>query len=260
MKTPSSPLAPRLLFWLGALFSLLPAAAPALDPPPASLGAVPTVTLRQKSATTSIGLGANDIAGRLDLTDAELDFITAAKLTIGDTLTPALTLSAPLSRTAATTLTLIANPATGTIVPSGPGTDLDLGPGGALTIGGPGAGLGFGIAGLTADTQYAQMKVLGTVNLNSARLVLSSSLAAPAAGNAFTLVDNDGTDAITGTFAGVAQSALVPWPGSSTLVGRVVYNGGPATMSSSPSRPAPSPASPHGPTPTSQPRPSSRPT
>ena len=37
MKTPSSPLATRLLFWLGALFSLLPAAAPALDPPPASL-------------------------------------------------------------------------------------------------------------------------------------------------------------------------------------------------------------------------------
>ena len=48
----------------------------------------------------------------------------------------------------------------------------------------------------------------GTVNLGGAALegdVLSGFV--PSVGNSFTIVDNDGTDAVAGTFAGLAEGA-----------------------------------------------------
>jgi hypothetical protein len=192
---------------------------------PVSAGVASSVNLHQKSGTTAINLGSADLVDTLGLTDAELDQIATANITIGDTATRALTVSAPVSRAAATALTLVTDPAAGSIIPAAPGIDFTLA-GGTLAIGGPGSTLSFGVTGLTPDTQYSQLKVAGGVNLNGAKLALSSTFAAAAAGNAFTLVDNDGADPVTGTFADVAQGGLVPWPGSTTLVGRVVYNGG----------------------------------
>ncbi len=193
---------------------------------PISRVAASPVVLRQKTATTGIDLGGADTSGTLGLTDAELDQITAGSLTIGDTATPSLNISVPVTRSAGTALTLVtATSGAAAVNPSASGTDLDLGTGGVLTLGGPGAGLTFPISGLTLDTQYAQLKVTGGVNLNNARLILSPSLAG-AAGNAFRLVENDGTDAVVGTFSGYPQGSLVPWPGSTTLVGRISYTGG----------------------------------
>src|SRR5262249_6414923 len=60
--------------------------------------------------------------------------------------------------------------------------------------------------GQTADTQYNQRNVIGQVKLTGADLVLSGSYA-PAPGDSFLIVNNDGTDAITGTFNGLPDGA-----------------------------------------------------
>lgn len=73
---------------------------------------------------------------------------------------------------------------------------------GRLTINGNAVFGGFvaELNGLTSGTQYDQLVVNGTVTLSG---TLSPSLAfGPAYGGGFTIIDNDGTDPIVGTFAG----------------------------------------------------------
>ena len=65
------------------------------------------------------------------------------------------------------------------------------------------------IAGATAGT-FDQIAVVGTVSLNNA--VLQTSLLSsyiPAGASSFTIIDNDGADAVTGTFNGLAEGATV---------------------------------------------------
>jgi autotransporter-associated beta strand protein len=57
-------------------------------------------------------------------------------------------------------------------------------------------------------TGYDQLDVTGTVQLNGATLDASLGFA-PAAGHAFVIVNNDGTDPVAGTFAGLPQGAVV---------------------------------------------------
>jgi hypothetical protein len=71
-----------------------------------------------------------------------------------------------------------------------------------------GATLSTEINGTTAGTNYDQTVVNGTVNVSGATLSLSGSYT-PVVGNSFVLVDNDGTDTITGTFTGLAEGATV---------------------------------------------------
>jgi hypothetical protein len=73
-----------------------------------------------------------------------------------------------------------------------------------------------------------RLRVFGTVNLSNAtlRLVLSNSFA-PAPGESFTLIDNDGADAVNGTFAGLPQGALLTNQlGGSNFVFQINYAGG----------------------------------
>ena len=71
---------------------------------------------------------------------------------------------------------------------------------------------------------YDQVKVTGTVSLGGA--TLDASLIGgfvPGFGNAFTIIDNDGSDAVTGTFAGLAEGAVVDVGGTGMLI---TYKGG----------------------------------
>jgi fibronectin-binding autotransporter adhesin len=77
------------------------------------------------------------------------------------------------------------------------------------------------ILGTTAGTQYDVVNVTGTVTL-SGTLSLSGAFV-PALGDVFTIVVNDGADAVTGTFAGLAEGATVLFNGV-TL--RISYIGG----------------------------------
>jgi autotransporter-associated beta strand protein len=81
--------------------------------------------------------------------------------------------------------------------------------------------LAIDLNGVTAGAGYDQLKVLGTVTISSAIQV--SVGFTPAIGYKFTIVDNDGNDAVIGTFAG--------WPeGGTQMVNgnlfRITYKGG----------------------------------
>jgi hypothetical protein len=71
--------------------------------------------------------------------------------------------------------------------------------------------------------QYGSVDVTGTVNITTATLSLSGPLYAPSAGEVFTIIVNDGTDAVTGNFAGLAEGATVTFNGVQL---RISYVGG----------------------------------
>jgi autotransporter-associated beta strand protein len=65
------------------------------------------------------------------------------------------------------------------------------------------------ITGLSAGTQHDQVIVNGSVSLTGSLSVLFSGTATYAEGDMIFLLVNDGTDAISGTFAGLSQGATV---------------------------------------------------
>jgi fibronectin-binding autotransporter adhesin len=84
----------------------------------------------------------------------------------------------------------------------------------------------FELAGPTAGTQYDQIKVTGTVALDPATAELRTVILpgySAVAGQKYVIVDNDGADAVTGTFMGLAQGATFT-VGSGQF--RISYTGG----------------------------------
>ena len=74
------------------------------------------------------------------------------------------------------------------------------------------------------DGDYDRLVVTGTVNLGGSRLNLSlAQLYKPVAGHTLTILSNDLTDAVTGTFAGLAEGDTVSAGGSHF---RISYAGG----------------------------------
>jgi hypothetical protein len=102
---------------------------------------------------------------------------------------------------------------TGTVSPGGasPGS---LAVTGSVTLGGP-----F-VADLTGAASD-RLKVNGAVTLGGALTI--NPTAAPTVGTVITLIDNDGTDAVSGTFAGLPQNAVVTVGGTRY---RISYAGG----------------------------------
>jgi autotransporter-associated beta strand protein len=68
------------------------------------------------------------------------------------------------------------------------------------------------IEGTTVGTQYDQTNVTGTVTIAGGTLTLAGAYV-PVAGNVFTVIANDGADAVTGTFTGLAEGATVVFNG-----------------------------------------------
>jgi fibronectin-binding autotransporter adhesin len=80
------------------------------------------------------------------------------------------------------------------------------------------------LGGTTECTAYDQQVVTGTVSLGNATLsTLIVNDFKPAAGNTFTIIKNDGTDAVTGTFNNLAQGATFTVDG---YVLAISYTGG----------------------------------
>jgi autotransporter-associated beta strand protein len=64
------------------------------------------------------------------------------------------------------------------------------------------------LTGLTPGNSYDQLNVTGTVSLASAALTVVPAFATPVSiGQQFTIINNDLSDAITGTFSGLAEGA-----------------------------------------------------
>jgi ELWxxDGT repeat protein len=79
------------------------------------------------------------------------------------------------------------------------------------------------IAGPVAGSQYSQLSVSAAVQLAGTLGVSLASGFTPLPGATFTILDNQGTAAVTGTFAGLPEGALVP-AGGGTF--QISYRGG----------------------------------
>lgn len=85
---------------------------------------------------------------------------------------------------------------------------------GMLTVNGntslaSGSALSVDLNGLIAGNLYDQLKVTGTVNVTGATLLARMNFGG-AVGNSFVVLDNDGSDAVVGTFAGLPQGSTFP--------------------------------------------------
>jgi autotransporter-associated beta strand protein len=69
------------------------------------------------------------------------------------------------------------------------------------------------IEGATLGTQYDNTNVTGTVTIAGGTLTLAGAYV-PVAGDSFTIIANDGADAVTGTFAGLAEGATLAFNGA----------------------------------------------
>ena len=80
------------------------------------------------------------------------------------------------------------------------------------------------LANLTPCTKYDQTKVTGTVNLTGGTLsVIRFDNMVPSLNDSFIIIDNDGSDAVTGTFTGMAQGATFVADG---ITYSISYTGG----------------------------------
>ncbi len=204
--------------------------------------AASTVTLRPYTNGVNIDLGAatNPLGGPLSLADAELDRITAGTLQIGNANSGAVTASTAISRTAITAMNLTSSGAVnlnasslnlnggnlsinavGGINPTAAGTDVTVGTASFTS----GNDLNIVINGTTVDTDYRQLNVAGSVNLTGLDLILTGSHT-PAYGQTFTIVNNDDSDLITGTFNGLDEGATLPNFLGSSLSATISYVGG----------------------------------
>lgn len=201
------------------------------------------LSLRQKTNTRDIDLGGSDTATVLGLTDTELDVIVAGTLNIGDANTGNINITSNISRSASTGINLVSGAsidANSGSVDSGGGnvnsdpasfmfagnSGVDFTTGAASTFKiASGRTLRLTIGGTTADTTYQQLNVAGQVDITGVNLLLSAA-STPSGGETYTIVNNDGTDAITGTFVGLGEGATIPNFLGSGLPATISYVGG----------------------------------
>lgn len=192
-----------------------------------------SVTLRQRTNSVAIDLGAatDPNGGPLGLTDVELDRVTAGTLNFGDANSGPVTVSAAITRPAATTLNLTSGSAinlnasaldsgggnvklspgsSSAVDPAASLTDVNMGtttPGTLSFV--SGADLSIAINGLTVDSGYRQLNVIGKIDLTGVDLKLTGSHN-PSEGDQFIIVNNDGSEAINGAFNGLPEGAIIP--------------------------------------------------
>jgi len=88
------------------------------------------------------------------------------------------------------------------------------------------------IDGATVCTEYDQTQVTGTVDLGNATLtIVKSGSYTPADATEFVIVDNDGADAVTGTFNGLAEGATTTVDGVEYTVSYVGGDGNDVVLS-----------------------------
>jgi len=91
------------------------------------------------------------------------------------------------------------------------------------------ASLRLTISGTAQGIQYSHVDVTGTVNLASPLLVLAGSFV-PTAGTVFTIITNDGTDPVVGTFASLPEGATVMFNGVPLTISYVGGTGNDVTL------------------------------
>ncbi len=139
----------------------------------------------------------------------------------GGTLAAALTQSAGTFGVSSNATAGVVNINGGTFFPGASGNG--IGNTGNLTLA-PGVTYTEFING-TAAPSYGNVHVTGSVNLGGSTLTLLGSGAGVAPGNTLTIIDNDGSDPVIGTFAGLPQGATIAG-GPGGLNYTISYTGG----------------------------------
>ena len=202
-----------------------------------------STTLRPYTNNVAINLGSttNTTGGPLGLSDTELDQITTGTLIVGNANGGNITVSAPITRPASTNVQLISS---GDVLISDGGFDTG---GGTMSLSSVAVKPTFDGTDVTASTlsfasnlsiaingttlgngtssTYTQLKVTGEVDLRGVDLLLTGTYV-PLGGNTFTIVDNDGSDAIVGTFTGLLEGATITDFRGSGLTATISYLGG----------------------------------
>lgn len=210
-----------------------------------------TVTTSSQDNALPLYIGYNPGEGTLGHWKGQLDEITLLNRALSDSEIAALA-AAPATKLSSTTLSVPAGKLSGTSTLSGTGTLTGSGPvNGALvnnssvapdgaavitlngnyTQGSTGA-LNVDISGPSAAlSEYDQIVVNGTVTLGDPGNGITAGplnvsflygYVAPA-GTSFTIIDNDGTDPVSGTFSGLPEGAVIA-AGSNFF--RITYQGG----------------------------------
>ena len=164
-----------------------------------------SVTLRQKTIGQFINVGStvDTTPNTLELSDGELDMITAGTLKIGDAQSGPITISAVISPANYKTLALARD-------------TTFLGTGGFASDIGPTA------------TDIENITVTGTLTINSGATLTTAAVVpfVPVNGQSFQIITNDSTDAITGTFSGLPEGQTInPFLGVA-INARITYVGG----------------------------------
>ena len=154
-------------------------------------------TLKQRTNGKNIDLGAADSASLLAFSTTELGTITSPTLQIGDSNSGTINVSAALASTTYTTLALANNT---TFAATG----------------------GF-TSTVSSASSYNKMTVTGTVSITAgAALTLTPSAYTWNGTDNFTILTNDGSDAISGTFTGPTLTNFL----GSALTAQQSYTGG----------------------------------
>ncbi|WP_428665800.1 BspA family leucine-rich repeat surface protein [Runella sp.] len=252
-KQTSAPVSSILTNVHGGNISIITNSLRIVDFPEIRTNAAGSVTIKPFTAGREISIsnGLDAVTDPLMLSDLELDQVSTGTLIIGDANSGNVTVSQTVTRPASTNVRLVSG---GDILLSG---DVLISGGGFNTGGGtllldPGTSpaavkpifngtdvtastlsfagdLSIAINGATAGdgtgSTYSQLKVAGSVNLTGVALLFEGAYV-PVAGNTFTIIDNDGSDAVTGTFNGLAQGANLPNFLNSSLNATISYTGG----------------------------------
>lgn len=191
--------------------------------------------------TTFVGLSTDLKGGPLHLSDQELDSVFTNHLIIGSNSKASVNIASNLTRTASTNIYLRSSDdviiSTGSINTNGGNLKLDPGnsPYGAKpTLSGTditcstlsfAGNVSINVNGPTADTEYDQLNVTGSVNLTGASVFFTGTYS-PSPGQTFTILLNDDVDAIVGTFNGLAQGGTITNFLNSGLPATISYTGG----------------------------------
>ncbi len=205
-----------------------------------SINTTNVVALKPLTIGRTIDLG-TATSTSLSLTNAQLKQIIASKLIIGDSNSGNVLISDVIDRNAITNIKVISgsninfNP--GTISSNGGTLELnalnikpivnatDAIASSTIITGGASFDINGTTIGTGASATYTQLKLVGSINITNATLAVSGTHT-PVVGQSFTVIDNDGADAIVGTFIGLTEGAAIYNFLGSVFTATISYTGG----------------------------------
>lgn len=175
------------------------------------------VRFKPAAPSTKLDLGGADTSGFLGVANQELAQVNTANLEFYNP-SSSILISASITNLTATNLTFLTAP--NGLIPRAPGVDLFV-PAATVNLI-QSSPLAVTITGNAVDSGYDQLSVVGKVNLASTSLLLAGSFSGNI-GDSFTLINNDGSEPIIGTFQGAPENAIFFLNGQPA---RIHYAGG----------------------------------